>query len=110
MRLLQTALTAAAMLCLVLVPATSFDALQTGCATGPAIPMNTTQSPRTVICSDPAFNYCCTSKWDLKCVERADGPANFCGRDLWTKLQIPNTQQFLPRDFNVVAIGTPGDI
>jgi len=79
--------------------------------------MNTTQSPRTGICSDSAFNYCCTgSRWDLKCVEKADTVSNLCGRDLWTKIQIPSaqpsspTQQFLPRDFNVVAIGTPGDI
>src|SRR5215471_2355325 len=117
MRPLRTVLTAAAMLCLVLVPATSVATFQTGCATGPAIPMNTTQSPRTGICSDSAFNYCCTgSRWDLKCVEKADTVSNLCGRDLWTKIQIPSaqpsspTQQFLPRDFNVVAIGTPGDI
>jgi len=82
----------------------------TGCDTGPAPTPDASNSPRTQICSDTNWKYCCTSGkvWDLACVEQADAmypsTATDCGRDAWTAIQIPNTQQYFPRDFNVVAL------
>ena len=106
MRPLRSLFTAAVVFSPLLLPATSMAGKQTGCTTGPAPTKDTTNSPRTSICTGD-YNYCCTTgkRWDLACVEAADaaGMASYCGRDAWTAIRIPNTQQYFPRDFNVVA-------
>ena len=110
MRPLRSLISAAVVLSPLLLPATSMAGNQAGCKTGPAITEDDAKSPRTRICTDfkADYGYCCTSgqQWNLKCVEKADEAygATVCGRDAWTAIQIPKTQQYFPRDFNVVAL------
>jgi len=89
------------------------------CTTGPALspiePPDLEDGAAIVahVCSTPQFQDCCESgnRWSLKCVEAAAVYAqeqelsggDYCGRSIWAA-RIPETGQYFPRDFNIVAL------
>jgi choice-of-anchor A domain-containing protein len=67
------------------------------------------------VCSLQGYDVCCSSKWTLSCVQKGaawallqnlDGKGgDICGRYAWTQGPLPNTQQYYPRDFNLLTLG-----
>ena len=67
------------------------------------------------VCNASGFGYCCGDQapgtWDLACIQKGSSYAfnqlnqDVCGRYAWAQGPVTGTQQYYPRDFNLVALG-----
>ncbi len=91
------------------------------CITGDPMVKNgstdaTTNSVVGYVCARSGFESCCTSRWGLSCVQTGAAYAkqnnlsggDYCGRYAWAEGPIAGTEQYYPRDFNLVAVAANG--
>lgn len=93
------------------------------CTTGGALIKNDsgsdvdTNAIIAAVCGDPNYASCCsdaagTQRWGLACVQKAADTAraqnrlggDYCGRYAWAQGRVGTTDQYYPRDFNLVAV------
>jgi choice-of-anchor A domain-containing protein len=122
MRALRGLILAILTTCTSLAPAiASASEPHSWCVTGEKLVQSGSTDPDTntiiaYVCNVSGGGKCCTDRWSLSCVQAAAEYArnnnlkggDFCGRYQWVQGPLPNTRQYYPRDFNLMAVSAPG--
>jgi hypothetical protein len=110
-----------------MLPATSMAyTYHSWCVTGDPLSKggsdSTTNEIVSYACTTDKDPNCCntansTGRWSLSCVQWAADyaynkqkttPVDYCGRYAWTQSHLDKTEQYFPRDYNIVALN--GDV